>query len=127
MLTGMIGYLQGTSSPDISMATHQRARFNSCPKLCHERAVKIICKYLLDTNDKGIIFQPDPKKGLNAMLMLILLEDRLAENTLTQRPFYLALVLLFPTLVNRYTGAANFRLEFVFAQLKQNKLLFLWQ
>ena len=46
------------------MATHQCARFNSCPKLCHERAVKRICKYLLDTNDKGIIFQPDPTKGL---------------------------------------------------------------
>ena len=63
-LTGMLGYLQGTSRPDISMATHQCARFNSCPKLCHERAVKRICKYLLDTKDKGIIFKPDPTKGL---------------------------------------------------------------
>ena len=63
-LTGMLGYLQGTSRPDISMATHQYAHFNSCPKLCHERAEKTICKYLLDTNDKGIIFQPDPTKGL---------------------------------------------------------------
>ena len=43
-LTGMLGYLQGTSRPDISMATHQCARFNSCPKLCYERAVKRICK-----------------------------------------------------------------------------------
>ena len=63
-LTGMLGYLQGTSRPDISMATHQCSRFNSCPKLCHERAVKRICKYLLDTNYKGIIFQSDPTKGL---------------------------------------------------------------
>ena len=46
------------------MATHQCARFNSCPNLCHERAVKRIFKYLLDTNDKGIIFQPDTTKGL---------------------------------------------------------------
>ena len=45
------------------MATHQCARFNYCPELCHERAVKWICKYLLDTNDEGIIFQPDPTKG----------------------------------------------------------------
>jgi len=35
-LTGMLGYLQGTSRPDISMATHQCARFNSCPKLYHK-------------------------------------------------------------------------------------------
>ena len=45
-LTGMLGYLQLTSRPDISMATHQCARFNNNPKLCHERAVKRICKYL---------------------------------------------------------------------------------
>ena len=63
-LTSMLGYLQGTSRPDISIATHQCKRFNSCPKICHERYVKRICKYLLDTNDKGNIFQPDPTKGL---------------------------------------------------------------
>ena len=28
-LTGMLGYLQGTTRPDISMATHQCARFNA--------------------------------------------------------------------------------------------------
>ena len=63
-LTGMLGYLQHTSRPDISMATHQCARFNANPKLCHERAVKRICKYLLGTMDKGIIFRPDHSKGL---------------------------------------------------------------
>ena len=63
-LTGMIGYLQGTSRPDISMATHQCARFNANPKLCHKRAVKRICKYFLDTKYKGIIFRPDKTKGI---------------------------------------------------------------
>ncbi len=63
-LTGMLGYLQQTSRPDISMATHQCARFNANPKLCHERAIKRICKYLLGSRDKGIIFRPDPSKGL---------------------------------------------------------------
>ena len=53
---GMLGYLQGTSHRDIAMATHQCARFNNDPKLSHERAVKRICKYLLDAKDKGIIF-----------------------------------------------------------------------
>eukprot|EP00985_Skeletonema_marinoi_P008914 scaffold4076_cov147-Skeletonema_marinoi.AAC.1 len=56
-LTGMLEYLQITSRPDISMATHQCARFNANPKLCHERALKWICKYLLvlGTIDKGLI------------------------------------------------------------------------
>ena len=60
----MLGYLQGTSRPDISMATNQCARFNANPKLCHKRVVKRICKYLINTKDKGIIFRPDKKKGL---------------------------------------------------------------
>jgi hypothetical protein len=64
MLTGMLGYLQGTSRPDISMGTHQCARFNAEPKLCHEKAIKRICKYLLATRDKGIIFKPDVSRGL---------------------------------------------------------------
>jgi hypothetical protein len=63
-LIGMLGYLQGTSRPDIAMATHQCARFNSCPKLSHERAVKQIVRYLLDTRDKGLIFCPDITWGL---------------------------------------------------------------
>ena len=63
-LTVMIGYLQVTSRPEISMETHQCARFNANPKLCHERDVKMICKYLLNTNDMGIIFRPDKRKGL---------------------------------------------------------------
>ena len=61
---GMLGYLQNTSRPDIAMATHQCARFNNDPKLSHERAVKRIGKYLLDTKDKGLIFRPDISKGL---------------------------------------------------------------
>ena len=63
-LTGMLEYLQNTSRPDIAMATHQCARFNAIPKLCHERAVKRICKYLLGTMDKGIVYRPDPTRGL---------------------------------------------------------------
>jgi len=63
-LTGMLGYLQLTSRPDISMATHQCARFNSCPKLSHERSINRICRYLLGTMDKGIVFRPDHSRGL---------------------------------------------------------------
>ena len=65
-LTGMLGYLQLTTRPDISMATHQCARFNNCPKLSNERAVKRICKYLLSSKNEGIIFEPDVSKGLES-------------------------------------------------------------
>ena len=46
------------------MATHQCARFSACPKLIHERAIKRICKYLLNSMDKGIVFEPDLSRGL---------------------------------------------------------------
>ncbi len=46
------------------MATHQCARFNNDPKLCHERPIKRICKYLLGTINKGLIFVPDMNTGL---------------------------------------------------------------
>lgn len=59
MLTGMLGYLQGTSCPKIAMEVHQCDRFNNDPKLCQECAIKRICKYLLDTADKGLIYVPN--------------------------------------------------------------------
>ena len=61
---GMLSYLQGTTRPDIAMATHQCARFCIDPKLSHEQAVKRIVRYLLDSKDKGLIFRPDLSKGL---------------------------------------------------------------
>ena len=63
-IIGMLGYLQGTTRPDIVIATHQCARFNNYPHLSHERAVKRIGRYILDTRDKGMIYRPDITKGL---------------------------------------------------------------
>ena len=63
-LIGMLGYLQGTSRPDIAMPTHQCARFNIDPRLSHERAVKRIGRYLIDTKDKGMVFRLDTSRGL---------------------------------------------------------------
>ena len=60
----MLGYLQGTTRPDIAMATHQCARLNNDPLLSHERAVKRIGRYLLDTRDKGMIYRPGITRGL---------------------------------------------------------------
>ena len=61
---GMLNYLQGSTRPDIAMATHQCARFSADPKASHERAVRYIGKYLLGTKDRGIIYRPNPKKGI---------------------------------------------------------------
>ena len=61
---GMLNYLQSSTRPDISMATHQCARFCQDPKALHERAVRHIGKYLLGTKTRGIKFTPDSSKGI---------------------------------------------------------------
>jgi hypothetical protein len=61
---GMLGYLQAITRPDISMASHQCARFVANPKLSHERAVKRIAKYLRQTKLLGLIMTPKPSKGI---------------------------------------------------------------
>ena len=67
-IIGMLGYLQGTTCPDISMANHQCARFSNYPKISHERAVKKIVRYLLDPKDKGIVFRHDFSRGRECFL-----------------------------------------------------------
>ena len=61
---GMLTYLQGNTRPDLSVAVHQCARFSADPKRSHEIAVMRIGKYLRSSMDKGIIYKPDKKKGL---------------------------------------------------------------
>ena len=61
---GMLTYLQGTTRPDIAMAVHQCARYSINPMLSHEKAVKRVGRYLLGTQGRGIVFQPNVKKGL---------------------------------------------------------------
>ena len=63
-IIGMPGYLQGTTRPDIEMATHQHARFNNDPHISHERSVKRIGRYILDTRYKVMIYRPDTLRGL---------------------------------------------------------------
>ena len=60
----MLQYLQGNTRPEISMAVHQTARFCNDPKLCHEKAIVRIGRYLLHTKDRGIIYDPDKTRGL---------------------------------------------------------------
>ena len=46
---------------DISFAVHQYSRFTHNTKASHETAVKRICRYLQDTKDNGLVFNPSKK------------------------------------------------------------------
>ena len=61
---GMLTYLTGSVRPDIAMAVHQCAHFSSNPMRSQEQAVMRIGRYLLSSKDKGMIYAPDPKRGL---------------------------------------------------------------
>jgi Reverse transcriptase (RNA-dependent DNA polymerase) len=61
---GMLNFLTRSTRPDISFAVHQCARFMSNPRLCHEKAVIRIARYLLGTQQKGIIMTPDDNESL---------------------------------------------------------------
>ena len=65
---GMLGYLQNSTRPDISMAVHQCAQFSANPMLCHEKAVKYIVRYLLSSQDKGIHYKLDTTRGLECYI-----------------------------------------------------------
>ena len=58
----MLNYLQGNTRPEIAMAVYQTARFCNDPKLCHEKAIMRLGRYLLHTSDIGIVYQPEMDK-----------------------------------------------------------------
>ena len=64
----MIGYLKQHTRPYISMANHQCARFVNKPMHSHERAIIRIARYLRSTKERGVIFQPNPKYGLECLV-----------------------------------------------------------
>ena len=66
-IIGMLGYLETTRS-DISYAVHQCARFSTAPKVEHGKAVNWLARYLKGTRDKGTIFRPDSKRGLEVFV-----------------------------------------------------------
>lgn len=57
-MVGKMNYLEKSSRPDIAYAVHQCARFAADPKVEHTQAIKLIGRYLLGTQDKGIICTP---------------------------------------------------------------------
>jgi hypothetical protein len=59
---GRLNYLERSTRPDVSYATHQLARFSANPKYEHGKAVKWLGRYLRSTREDGIIMTPD-KRG----------------------------------------------------------------
>ena len=62
-IIGKLNYLEKSTRPDLAFATHNAARFSSDPRQSHTAAVTKICRYLVGTRDKGLIFEPsqDPE------------------------------------------------------------------
>ena len=67
-MVGMLLYLSSNSRPDIQFAVHQCARFNHCPRKSHGEAIKRICRYLVGTQGKGLLFKPSKKMELDLYL-----------------------------------------------------------
>jgi len=57
-IIGKLNYLEKSTQPDISYATHQCARFSADPRKPHVDAVKWLGRYLKGTRDKGMNLQP---------------------------------------------------------------------
>jgi len=53
-----LNYLEKSTRPDISYASHQCAYLSADPKQLHAGAVKWLGRYLKGTKDKGMILKP---------------------------------------------------------------------
>ena len=62
---GMILHLESNTRPDVYFSVHQCARFTHNNKVSHETDVKSICRYLQDTKDNGLVFNPSKKLVLD--------------------------------------------------------------
>jgi hypothetical protein len=60
----MLTYLTGSIQPDIAMAVHQCAQFSANLMRLREQAVMRIGQYLLLTHDRGMMYTPNPTKGI---------------------------------------------------------------
>ena len=64
-VVGRLNYLEKSTRPDISYATHQCARFAANPKQEHGEALRWLGRYLAGTRDKGIIYSPDHEQSFD--------------------------------------------------------------
>lgn len=63
-IIGKLNYLEKGSRPDIAYITHQCARFSTCPKVEHAKAIRWLARYLKGTKNKGTILRPNKERGL---------------------------------------------------------------
>ena len=54
---GKLNYLAKATRADIAYATHQCARFTSCPKHEHGEAIRWLGRYLKGTKEQGMILK----------------------------------------------------------------------
>jgi len=64
-IIGKLRFLDKSTRPDTSHATHQCARFSANLKQEHGKAVEWLCRYLAGTRDKGLIYQPDKDQSFD--------------------------------------------------------------
>ena len=57
-LTGILTYLARNTRSDIEYEVHQCARCQCDPRKTHANEIKRICRYLIGTKDKGLMFKP---------------------------------------------------------------------
>ena len=60
----MLSYLQGSTRPDISMAIDQCASSQQIRKHNMIEQFDTLKKYLFGAKDQGIIYRPNPNKGV---------------------------------------------------------------
>ena len=60
----MLTYLIGSVRPELQMTMHQGVSFNNNSEWLHEQAVMRIGSYFLGLMDHGIVYSPDPFKGV---------------------------------------------------------------
>ena len=64
----MLLYLSGHSRPDVTYRVSQVKQFTFWPRQSHERALKIIGRYLFQTHQKGLVLAPTPKLSIDTYI-----------------------------------------------------------
>ena len=63
-VVGKLNFLEKPTRPDIAYAVLQYAHFSIDPDTTHAQAIICIARYLRDTRDKRIIFDPNKEESL---------------------------------------------------------------
>jgi hypothetical protein len=67
-MVGKLNFLEKSTRPDISYATHMVAHFFEDPLISHHAALKHIGQYLLSSRTCGLILKPNPALSLEVFV-----------------------------------------------------------